>query len=82
MANERFQRPVFCSTATALFDDFTEAVEADFAATEKLISLAGQHEAFAEFRKSTDAARAKSRAARQALEQHWEEHGCRAQPGE
>jgi hypothetical protein len=77
MTNEQFQTPLFCPTAHALFDDFGEAVEAHFATTDKLISLAGQHEAFAELEKSTDEARAESRAARRALEQHWEEHRCR-----
>jgi hypothetical protein len=77
MTNEQFQTPVFCPTAHALFDDFTEAVEAHVAATDKLISLAAQHEAFAELKKSTDEARAESRAALRALEQHREEHRCR-----
>jgi hypothetical protein len=82
MTNEQFQTPVFCPTAHALVDDFVEAVGAHFAATKDLISLAGQHEAIAEFKKSVDKSHAKCRSALRALEQHREEHGCRGRDSE
>jgi hypothetical protein len=49
----------------------------DFAeATDKLSALLGRHEEFAEAKELTDRLHAKCRTARQALEQHWKEHGC------
>ena len=47
-------------------------------ATGKLSALVGRHEEFAEAEKHTDEAHAKCLAARRALEQHWQEHRCRA----
>ena len=47
-------------------------------ATGKLSALVGRHEEFAEAKKRTDEAHAKCLTARRALDQHWEEHRCRA----
>jgi hypothetical protein len=43
-----------------------------FEATDNLSTLVGRHEEFAEAKKHTDRVSVKCRAARQALEQHWE----------
>jgi hypothetical protein len=69
---------VLCPTYADLFEKFAKATEELYEATDKLSMLAGQHEAFAEAKKVTDEKRLKSRTARQALEQHWKEHGCGA----
>jgi hypothetical protein len=45
--------------------------------TDTLAGLVGQHEAFAKTKKQVKQMKAKCRNARQALEQHWKEHGCR-----
>ncbi len=47
-------------------------------ATGKLSALVGRHEEFAEAKKHTDQTREKCRTARRTLEQHWQEHRCRA----
>ncbi len=45
--------------------------------TDTLAGLVGQHEAFAKTKKQVKQMKAECRNARQALEQHWKEHGCR-----
>jgi hypothetical protein len=67
-----------CPTASILFGDYAKATIEHFEATDKLTALVGLHEVFAEAKKHTDQTHAKCRAARLALEQHWEEHGCRS----
>jgi hypothetical protein len=68
---------VSCPTAIALFEDYSNATIELFEATDDL-SLVGQHEEFAKAKKHADEMSAKCRTARRVLEQHWEEHGCRA----
>jgi|HubBroStandDraft_1064217.scaffolds.fasta_scaffold164389_1 hypothetical protein len=66
------------STAHTLFDDYSNATMEFFEATDRLTVLVGQHEEFAEAKKQTDRTREKCRTAREALEQHWKQHGGRA----
>jgi hypothetical protein len=66
-----------CPTAHILFQDYAKATIEYFEATDKLSGLVGQHEDFAEHKMLTDQTHAKCHATRQALERHWEEHGCR-----
>ena len=61
-----------------LFEDYSLAAIEYFEATDKLSALVGRREEFAEAKKHTDEAHAKCRDARRALEQHWQEHRCRA----
>ena len=70
-----------CATAHTLFDDYSNATMEFFEATDRLSVLVGQHEEFAEAKKQSDQKHTKCRIARRALEQHWEEHGCRARDG-
>jgi hypothetical protein len=67
-----------CRTANELFEEFAEATQEHFEATEDLSMLIGCHEAFAEALKVVNEKRLTSCAACRALERHWEEHGCRA----
>lgn len=67
-----------CSTASVLFENYAKATMKYFEATDKLTALVGQHEGFAEAKKNTDWIHAKCHDARRALEQHWEQHRCRA----
>ena len=67
-----------CPTAHTLFDDYSNATMEFFEAADRLSVLVGQHEEFAQAKKQTDRTREKCRTAREALERHWEEHGCRA----
>ena len=68
-----------CRTAFTLFEEYRKATEEFFGATDKLASLVGQHEDFARFKALAEDAHAECRSARLALEQHWKEHGCRAE---
>ena len=70
---------VSCPTAVALFEDYSNATIELFEATDKLAVLVGQHEKFAETKKQAEELSTKCRAARQTLEQHWKEHGCRVE---
>jgi hypothetical protein len=68
-----------CPTANDLFHDFAAAT-AEHAKTVLELSLVtgtGRHKAFAKYKKVADKKRLKSRAARQMLEDHREQHGCR-----
>jgi hypothetical protein len=67
-----------CPTVFALFEEYSKATAEFFEATDKLTALVGQHEEFARFKAVAEDAHAKCGRARAALEQHWEEHGCRA----
>lgn len=67
-----------CPTARTLFEDYSYATMEHSEATGKLSTLVGRHEEFAEAKKHCDEMSAKCRTARRVLEQHWEEHGCRA----
>jgi hypothetical protein len=66
-----------CPAARALFETYSNATIEYFEAADTLSLLVGQHAEFAEAKKRTDQMHAKCRATRQALEQHWDEHGCR-----
>jgi hypothetical protein len=66
-----------CPTAEELFTKFADATREHFLAADDLSMLTGQHDAFAEALNVVNEKRLKSHAARRALEQHWEEHGCR-----
>jgi hypothetical protein len=72
---------VTCPTATFLFEKWAEATSEYVKATDKLSALVGQHVEFTEAKKRAEEMEAKCRAARQALEQHGEEHGCRTKEG-
>jgi hypothetical protein len=71
---------VTCPIATFLFEKWAEATSEYVKATDKLSALVGQHVEFTEAQKRAEEMEA-SRAARQALEQHGEEHGCRTKEG-
>jgi|HubBroStandDraft_2_1064218.scaffolds.fasta_scaffold254899_1 hypothetical protein len=65
--------------ADALFKEYSKATIEYFEATDKLSALIGRHEEFAKAKKHAEQVNVKCHAARQALEQHWQEHQCRAQ---
>jgi hypothetical protein len=67
-----------CQTANVLFEKYAKATIEYFEAADKLSNLTGQHADFLEAKKHATGTRADCRAARLALEQHWEEHGCRS----
>jgi hypothetical protein len=67
-----------CPTVFALFEEYSKVTVEFFEATDNLANLVGQHEDFARFKAIAADAHAKCRRARAALDQHWKEHGCRA----
>src|SRR5580700_6424922 len=79
--SDRISCAMSCATAHTLFDDYSNATMEFFEATDRLSVLLGQHEEFAEAKKQSDQKHTKCLIARRPLEQHWEEHGCRAREG-
>jgi hypothetical protein len=67
-----------CRATFTLFEEYSKATVEFFAATDKLTAVVGQHDDFARFMAIAEDAHAKCRGTRLALEQHWKEHGCRA----
>ena len=67
-----------CPTADILFKEYSKATIKYFEATDNLSTLVGRHEEFAKAKNHAEQVNAKCRATRQALEQHWQEHHCRA----
>jgi hypothetical protein len=66
-----------CPIAAALFQKYSTATIKHFEATDKLVTLTGQHGEFGEAEKATRELYADCRKARLAMEHHWAEHGCR-----
>lgn len=67
-----------CPTADVLFEEYSKASVEYFEAADKLSALVGRHEEFAKARKHAEQISVKCRAARQTLEQYWQEQDCRA----
>jgi hypothetical protein len=71
------RRMYLCPTANELFHDFAAATAEHAQAGLELTFLTGRHKAFAKAIKVADKKRWKSCAARQILEHHRDQHGCR-----
>lgn len=67
-----------CSTANTLLNEYAQAATVYFEASEKLASLVGQHRQFEAEQKRVAHLREKCSMARSALQDHWEQHSCRA----
>lgn len=67
-----------CSTAQVLLEAYSKATMQYFEAADTLSVLAARHEEFAKAKKRAEQINVKCRAARHALEQHCQEHRCRA----
>jgi hypothetical protein len=67
-----------CPTAKILFEEYAKASTEHFEAVDKLTSLVGSHDLFADAKRQAENTNAKCIAARLALEKHRNEHNCRA----
>ena len=66
-----------CPTARILFENYARAAVELFESADKLATLVGQHDQFAEAKKYSKQTHEKCYSARLALKQHQAEHGCR-----
>jgi hypothetical protein len=70
-------RRMECPTARILFENYAKAAVELFESADKLATLVGQHDQFAEAKKYSKQTHEKCYSARLALKQHQAEHGCR-----
>jgi hypothetical protein len=66
-----------CPTAKTLLEEYARAATEYFEAVDRLSSLVGSHDQFADAKRQTENTNAKCIAARLALEKHRIEHNCR-----
>jgi hypothetical protein len=66
-----------CPTARILFENYARAAVELFESADRLATLVGQHDQFAEAKKYSKQTHEKCYSARLALKQHQAEHGCR-----